>query len=435
MLKLEDTPVRGRRDKSKEDVGWRAQTQACGRQTKTNKGQFSPSLALLLLCTSMCLWVPVCSAAHAAEGEHCSDELADPVSSKKLLQSARPKMWKTSKESHISFPVDEKETKVLAKDTSQVPQEAAPHEARSDSSGSARPSATGFWNSVALLCKTWAERGIRSTALDHSASSVLNLMGGSAGTDAVVASLVYAMLVVFFCIFLLGFAFYFLARRVLSGDDADKERELGEQDQQHSVPPSQQVLLRPEELYLCPDLVVPAGCECVLLVPTQPKPGQPYDITDSTGNCVLSVADCAGRPLRRKLVANGNHDLAQCGRVQQAPSTPTGRLSTIEFELINATGEAWAQLSYEPRQGAEDKCTIKTKRNETLQIFGSVRHNALNMTNTEGGQLLATTEPMVEVGPHGEPPCSMFRMRVAPLTDVGLVLCSLICLKHLSISV
>lgn len=435
MLKLEDTLVRGCRNKSKEDVGWRGETQARCRQAKTKKGQLSPGLALLLLCTSMSLELPVCSAAHAAEGEHCPDESADSVSSKRLLQSARPKIWKASKVSHVSAPIDEKEKEVSAKDTSQVSQEAAPHEARSDSSGSARSTATGFWNSAALLWHTLAERDTKSIALDQKAFSGRSVMGGGAAADAVSASLVYSMLVVFFCIFLLGFTFYFLARRMSPGADADKERAFAEQAQvqQHSVPPSQQVLLRPEELYLCPDLVVPAGCECILLVPTQPKRGQPYDITDSTGNTVLSVADCAGSPLRRKIVANGNQDLAQCGRV--LPSTPSSRLSTIEFELLSATGEVWAQLSYEPRQGAEDKCTIQTKTNEKLQIFGSVRHNALNITNSEGGHLLATTEPMVETGPHGEPPCSMFRMRVAPLTDVGLVLCSLICLKHLSISV
>lgn len=456
-MELDDTLLRGSRDKNKEYVGWRAESHMHRRHTKTNKGPLSPGVALLLLWTSISLRVPVCSAAHAAEGEHCADQAAEFVSSKGLLQSTRPKIRTVSK---ASAPIDEQGKEDLAKDAGKIPQVAAVYpEEITVSSGSERSTATGIWNSFALLWHTWAQRGNRSTALEQRASSVRNGLGGAAAADAIAASLVYAMLAVFFCIVLLGFAFYFLARRMSPGSDADKERELGGvpvQQQQHhrqqqqqqqlqqlqqSVPPSQQVLGQPEELYLCPDLVVPAGCECILLVPTQPMRGQPYNITDSSGNTVLSVTDYAapatsggGRsPHRRMLVANGNHNLAQCGRV--LPAEPGSTNSTIEFELLTADGEVWAQLSYEPRQGAEDKCTIKTKTHQKLQIFGSVRHNALNVTDAQGGLPLAITEPMVETGPLGEPPCSMFRLRVAPMTDVGLVLCSLICLKHLSISV
>jgi len=191
-----------------------------------------------------------------------------------------------------------------------------------------------------------------------------------------------------------------------------------------------QVLTPLEDHYFCPDLVVPAGCECILLVPTKLKGSETQHITDSNGSIVLSVtASDTGPSVRRKLVAGSNVTLPECGRARS--SLPGNTLSVIEFELISASGEVWAQISYEPRQGAEDRCVITTKNEQQLHMVGSVRYNALNMTDVQGG-LLATTEPVVEQGPLGEPPGSTCRLRVAPLADVGLVLCTLICLQHLS---
>ena len=88
-----------------------------------------------------------------------------------------------------------------------------------------------------------------------------------------------------------------------------------------------------------------------------------------------------------------------------------------------------------------------------------MRHNALNLTDQHGG-LLATTEPIGTTGPQGHAPgatralCrareavpgTIFRLRIAPQADaaaskafglfqsaqVGLALCALICLQHLS---
>lgn len=193
----------------------------------------------------------------------------------------------------------------------------------------------------------------------------------------------------------------------------------------------QQVPLTPlEDLYFCPDLVVPAGCECILLVPSRLRGSESHNITDSNGSTVLSVVTSSEGPsAQRTLVAGNNVTLASCGRSRS--SLPGSMLTSIEFELISASGDVWARINYEPRQGAEDRCTITTKTEQQLHMVGSVRYNALNMTDDQGG-LLATTEPVVEPGPLGEAPGSVCRLRVAPMADVGLVLCSLICLKHLS---
>eukprot|EP00931_Biecheleriopsis_adriatica_P011080 TRINITY_DN112158_c0_g1_i1.p1 TRINITY_DN112158_c0_g1~~TRINITY_DN112158_c0_g1_i1.p1 ORF type:complete len:541 (+),score=61.78 TRINITY_DN112158_c0_g1_i1:32-1624(+) len=205
---------------------------------------------------------------------------------------------------------------------------------------------------------------------------------------------------------------------------------LGAASETSTVERAPQVLTPLKDNHFCPDLVVPAGCECILLMPTKLRGSETQHITDSNGSIVLSVTGSdTGPSVRRKLVAGSNVTLAECGRAQS--SLPGNTLSVIDFELISASGEVWAQMSYKPRQGGKDRCVIATKHKQQLHIVGSVRSNALNMTDAQGS-FLATTEPVAEQGPLGEPPGSICRLRVAPLADMGLVLCTLICLQHLS---
>jgi len=245
-----------------------------------------------------------------------------------------------------------------------------------------------------------------------------------------------SMLLMVFVGLALGVATYFMLRnrevilKIMQGLNLVPDKGDAFEKTTAEVVRPPQVLTPLEDHYFCPDLVVPAGCECILLVPTKLRGSETQHITDSNGSIVLSVtASDTGPSVRRKLVAGNNVTLAECGRARS--SLPGDTRSVIEFELISASGEVWAQISYEPRQGAEDRCVITTKNEQQLHMFGSVRYNALNMTDVQGG-LLATTEPVVEQGPLGEPPGSTCRLRVAPLADVGLVLCALICLQHLS---
>mmetsp|Transcript_97235 Transcript_97235/g.135079 ORF Transcript_97235/g.135079 Transcript_97235/m.135079 type:complete len:363 (+) Transcript_97235:167-1255(+) len=187
----------------------------------------------------------------------------------------------------------------------------------------------------------------------------------------------------------------------------------------------------------CPELVVPAGCECILIVPSRPRRGEPYGITDNNGSTVLTVADEVNPSCptpRRLLLAKDGVVLAKCGRAQS--SLPSSMPNTIDFELVSSKGDVWAELSYQPREGSEeqDKCTIKSKTGRQFTVAGSVRHNALNFTDGPDGQggLLATTEPVRTAGPLGHAPGTIFRLRIAPQADVGLVLCALICLQHLT---
>lgn len=211
-------------------------------------------------------------------------------------------------------------------------------------------------------------------------------------------------------------------------------KRFGEAHAERGVPDSK-VPLEPEAAGdFCPDLIVPAGCECILIVPSRPKRGEPFNITDNNGSTVLTVTDdesSAGSAFPRRALVAGGLVLAKCGRAES--SVPSSMLRAIDFELISSKGDVWAELKYEPREGSEeqDRCSIKSKTGRQLLVMGSVRHNALNVTDQHGG-LLATTEPMTSTGPVGHAPGTIFRLRIAPQADVGLVLCALICLQHLS---
>eukprot|EP00435_Cladocopium_sp_Y103_P057297 s916_g19.t1 len=86
-----------------------------------------------------------------------------------------------------------------------------------------------------------------------------------------------------------------------------------------------------------------------------------------------------------------------------ALGTPFGKGPSVASDQ----NDVWAELKYEPREGSEeqepqlepraDRCTIKSKTGRQLLVMGSVRHNALNVTDHHGG-LLATTEPMTSTG-------------------------------------
>eukprot|EP00438_Fugacium_kawagutii_P017354 Skav201534 [mRNA] locus=scaffold1616:79093:79848:+ [translate_table: standard] len=185
-----------------------------------------------------------------------------------------------------------------------------------------------------------------------------------------------------------------------------------------------------DELQFTPGLVVPEGCECVLLICSKPKRGMTYDVIDSGGGVVLRMEDTEAALPKRKLLTTSKVLLGQCVRTQQSFPSQTSLNSEITFEISNANHAVYAKLTYEPRQGRDDKVFIETVSQKFL-LIGSIQHQTLNLTDL-CGRLLATTEPVTQQGPRGEPPGSLLRLRVAPLADVGLILCCLMCVQHIS---
>lgn len=198
------------------------------------------------------------------------------------------------------------------------------------------------------------------------------------------------------------------------------------------------------EVVFCPDLIVPQGCECILIIPVRPiNDDPPFEVTDMNGNVVLGVSErlttlhsshrmAANRmqddapSMRRLIIATAQGDiLAQCCAAR--PSKPPGERGSAEFHLLRASGEYFATLT---RNGSpQDQYALQTLNGKRLHFWGSFesQYHAVNITDQEG-KLVATTENCTVTF---DGTAEYYRLRVAPLTDVGLVLCSLLCIEHL----
>lgn len=204
----------------------------------------------------------------------------------------------------------------------------------------------------------------------------------------------------------------------------------------------------------CPDLVVPKGCECVLLVPIAPLFRERFSIYDPNGNVVLHVlpesvgrqsTPSTGAPgLKSILRSRGGQSrhasvgskttgaswylelttaagdvLAQSSCQCSTPRDSPEWSSQPSFQIMTADGDCYATL----RRKVEDGYELSTPA-QTIHFWGSFNHHAVNITDA-AGKLLATTELVAaEFDPAGE----YYQLQVAPLVDVGLLLCSLICI-------
>jgi len=199
----------------------------------------------------------------------------------------------------------------------------------------------------------------------------------------------------------------------------------------------------------CPDLVVPKGCECVLLVPLTPLCMGPFDVCDPNGEVVLCVlpksksspTSSPGTPgltaskAAERRVSFGPMTLGPSWRLElttgkgvllaQTSCTCTstgsgGGDSAQSYELLTADGGYYATL-----RGNSEGFELDAA-GTTIHFWGSFDHHAVNITDA-AGKLLATTELCVaDFDSTGE----YYRLRVAPLVDVGLLLCSLICIDQ-----
>jgi len=199
----------------------------------------------------------------------------------------------------------------------------------------------------------------------------------------------------------------------------------------------------------CPDLVVPRGCECVLLVPIVPLSLGPFSVCDPNGHVVLRVVPKSsanppspdrGRGRSRKSVSFGPESLGSAWRLElttgsgellaQSACCKTGRAPTSPewsnqpaFALMRADGAHHATLQRNNEEGYE-----LSAPDRSMFFWGSFDHHAVNITD-EGGKLLATSELCsADWDPTGE----FYRLRVAPLVDVGLLLCSLVCIDQVA---
>lgn len=169
----------------------------------------------------------------------------------------------------------------------------------------------------------------------------------------------------------------------------------------------------------CPELMVPPNCECTLVIPVGPE--MEFNITDVSGSVVLRVStnmlSGGGGP--------GSLTLTTADSRTVALVRPAGSTTPVtEFHLLRTSGELFGRLTCLE----EGRYQLTTHGGSPpMNFWGSFVDHAVNVTD-EGRGLLATTElSHVEFDPAGE----YYRLRVAPLTDVGLILCSLLAVDRL----
>lgn len=167
---------------------------------------------------------------------------------------------------------------------------------------------------------------------------------------------------------------------------------------------------------LCPELVVPASCECNLRVPAQVGVGNAIDVTDMNGYDVMRNILLKQGGQRQILLTTGSGDiLAKC---IPAPGT------CGEFHLLRAHGEYFGKLV---QASAPDEYSIQTASGAELTMKGS--GHTLKITDP-WGKLLAMTEPETR-DTASSSRNEAYLLRVAPLMDVSIVMCSLLIVTHL----
>jgi len=190
---------------------------------------------------------------------------------------------------------------------------------------------------------------------------------------------------------------------------------------------------KPKPTHFCPDLVVPELCESFLAVPLRSIPLTGIEISDLRGNVVLEVLPLLGGHDGRTSMEGPERPSAMASHpgfmLRTVSSEILARCFTSsdrfgEFHLHTGAGDRLATLI---RSENEERYMVRPVNGGMLHFWGNFENRVINVTD-HAGQLLATTErTTVEFDRDGEFYC----LRVAPRTDVGLVVCSLLCIDHL----
>eukprot|EP00746_Dinoflagellata_sp_MGD_P166044 gnl/MRDRNA2_/MRDRNA2_95686_c0_seq1.p1 gnl/MRDRNA2_/MRDRNA2_95686_c0~~gnl/MRDRNA2_/MRDRNA2_95686_c0_seq1.p1 ORF type:complete len:482 (-),score=66.79 gnl/MRDRNA2_/MRDRNA2_95686_c0_seq1:2-1447(-) len=178
----------------------------------------------------------------------------------------------------------------------------------------------------------------------------------------------------------------------------------------------------------CPDLVVPEGSECVLMVPILPR--TILDVLGDNQNSVFPVIDQGGSTclcirFQSFAVAGEGLRVATPGlreRIMLMASTGFRVLAYCErhglsFHVHRHDDDLFARLSKDEK----GVYSLVGRSGPLLSYNGHISDCAVRVTNPEG-RLLAYCEK-------GD--LSHFKLRVGPLVDVGLVLCGLLALDRM----
>lgn len=186
------------------------------------------------------------------------------------------------------------------------------------------------------------------------------------------------------------------------------------------------------EPHFCPEPIVPGTCECILVVPLGPlHPDRgAMNATDANGDVVLrlmaqdtgqaasgdaaSLLDPAPAFTRFVLqTAHGDH-LADCRMV-----------SRREFAFHRNTGAYYGMLA---PGASRHQYVLVTRGGSELNFWGSADKQSMRVTDASGKLLAMTQRLDLDFETEG----SYCRARLAPLVDVGLMVCGFLCVEAIS---
>lgn len=209
--------------------------------------------------------------------------------------------------------------------------------------------------------------------------------------------------------------------------------------------------------HLCPDLIVPPGCECTLLVPLQPLMGGRFNIVDPEGHVVLRAEPHHAHPspycrapsrTLASVCATRASSLSLPGRVTRGAD---GRLTRLV--LSTDCGEELAQCCHEENSDKDSELqiltaagahhasihhdnggyTLQTVTCQRFHMIGCFQQHRITITD-DTNKVVATTSVFTDkiFNQKATDSKGCYQLRIAPGADVGLILCALLCLENLA---
>lgn len=188
-----------------------------------------------------------------------------------------------------------------------------------------------------------------------------------------------------------------------------------------SLPPSVLDLKSPDAF--CPELVVPEGSECVLMVPILPP--TVLDVIRDGGDSIFHVVDQAGNTclcvrVQSFAVAGDGLRVARPGLRERIVLTSATRFRVLaycerhglSFHVHRNDDQLVARLNRDEKSG---QYSLVSRSGPLLEYQGKFGDHSMRVNNPEGQEIAFCEKGNAD----------RFILRVGPLVDVGLVLCGL----------
>jgi len=223
------------------------------------------------------------------------------------------------------------------------------------------------------------------------------------------------------------------------------------------MPPARKAPVNPKRFcpQLCPGLVVPLGSECILAV----KPVSPMPSPRESAMATVEILDLCGKPVLKAMVCRIPKNCFADSRSSVKPTvtlrmleSPHGRLESSvlatcsqetdengrrQMRIHDANNKLFGHLGRDSaalnrymlrcKGGADPR---DSKRKCTVSFEGVFASHTVVIQNEYHEQLADSEECVMTFSPSSK----FYKLRVASGVDVGLMICSLVCIDELETS-